>query len=191
MYQALLADGRFFGQLLELDRELAEEARAEGCTSCGGRLHRAPYRRKPRGGPPGLTAQLAVRESFCCSKCRRRRTPVSLRFFDRKVFFSVVALLILVGRDGARPERLARLAERHSVSVRTLRRWRQWWREQVPQQAWWQRLAGFLVRPIAATQLPACLLEAFAGIADTAQRVVEVLRCQLEEAWPRGGLRIW
>ena len=78
--------------------------------------------------PADLAAEAAWRESFCCSKCRRRRTPMSLRFFGRKVFFSVVVLLILVVRDGAQPDRLSRLAERHSVSVRTLRRWRQWWR---------------------------------------------------------------
>jgi hypothetical protein len=39
-------------QLLEkADADLAEEARAEGCCYCGGKLHRADYERKARGVP--------------------------------------------------------------------------------------------------------------------------------------------
>src|SRR5258708_31315061 len=49
------------------------EARRGGC-ECGGVLHSARYRRKPRGGPSGLGAAFAVRDSFCCAACRRRAT---------------------------------------------------------------------------------------------------------------------
>ncbi len=46
-----LLDARVLQLLLEADRELAAEARAKGC-SCGGKLHSARYRRKPRRGLP-------------------------------------------------------------------------------------------------------------------------------------------
>jgi len=48
LYQSLLADTSFFSLLLRIDRDLAQQARAGGCPWCGGSLHRASYRRKPR-----------------------------------------------------------------------------------------------------------------------------------------------
>ena len=50
MYQDLLRDAKFLSLLLHCDRDLAEEVRERGCPKCGGRLHRADYERKPRGG---------------------------------------------------------------------------------------------------------------------------------------------
>lgn len=44
----------FFDLLYRLDQDLAEQARAQGCP-CGGRLDRANYPRKPRGGPADLS----------------------------------------------------------------------------------------------------------------------------------------
>lgn len=187
MYQALLTDGSLFGQLLGLDRELALEAQAKGCLHCGERLHRAAYRRKPRGGPTDLPPEFAVRESFCCCRCRRRRTPASLRFCERKVFFSVWVLLLLVVRDGAKPERLGEVAAKHGVSVRTLYRWRRWWRELVPHDNWWRRVSGLWVVPPLPELMPCSLLAAFSGIAEVAARVIEALRCFIDPLWPRRG----
>ena len=112
MYQTVLRDSSFFALLLQLDQDLAAEARAAGC-ACGGALHRAHYPRKPRGGPDGLGAEHSVRLSFCCSVegCRKRVTPRSLRFLGRKVFFGVWVLLLPVLRDGPTRERLRRLEE--------------------------------------------------------------------------------
>jgi len=50
----LLADARFHNLLLALDRDLAAAARAKGCVRCGGVLHSARFRRKPRGSPAGV-----------------------------------------------------------------------------------------------------------------------------------------
>jgi hypothetical protein len=112
LYQFLVQDSRCFDLLLRLDEDLAAEARRAGC-QCGGLLHGARYVRKPRGGPAGLSAETAVRFSFCCATegCRRRTTPPSLRFLGRKVFFGVVVLLVPALRDGPTPERLARLCD--------------------------------------------------------------------------------
>ena len=53
MYHDLLRDARFWSFLTDVDRDLAEMARRQACR-CGGRLHRADYARKPRGGPEDL-----------------------------------------------------------------------------------------------------------------------------------------
>jgi len=48
MYQVLLRDASFGDFLWRGDENLATQARQQGC-SCGGRLRRANYGRKPRG----------------------------------------------------------------------------------------------------------------------------------------------
>lgn len=177
MYQILLRDSSFFALLLQLDQDLAAEARSAGCP-CGGALHSAHYPRKPRGGPDGLEAEHSLRLSFCCSVegCRRRVTPPSLRFLGRKVFFGVWVLLLPVLRDGPTRERLRRLEEMFGVSRRTLLRWRRFWREAVPVSRFWEARRGHFAVPVAAQRLPGSLLEAFTAAADPSGRVVAVLR---------------
>ena len=88
MYQALLADVRFHQLLLNFDHDMADTARGQGC-SCGGVLHSARYRRKPRGLPAGLDKKAYCwRFSFCCAVdgCRQRDTPPSLRFLGGRVY---------------------------------------------------------------------------------------------------------
>ena len=65
MYQALLADAKFYEQLLAFDRDLAAQCRAAGCPECRGVLHVANYPRKPRGRPVALDADHDRRFSFC------------------------------------------------------------------------------------------------------------------------------
>ncbi|MGH7262274.1 MAG: hypothetical protein ACREI9_16695 [Nitrospiraceae bacterium] len=188
MYQSLLQDSRCFDLLLRLDEDLAAEARRRGC-ECGGVLHSARYERKPRGGPAGLGRESAVRFSFCCATegCRRRLTPPSLRFLGRKVFFGILVLLVPVLRDGSNPERLSRLCERFSVSVRTVRRWIRFWRETFVTSRVWQAVRGRFARPVREDGMPRSLLEAFSEIRETESRVVAVLR--LVSPIGRGGVR--
>lgn len=176
MYQTVLRDSSFFALLLQLDQDLAAEARAAGC-ACGGALHSAPYPRKPRGGPAGLGAEHSVRLSFCCSVegCRKRVTPRSLRFLGRKVFFGVLVVLLPVLRDGPSRERLRRLEEVFLVSRRTLLRWRRFWREAVPGSRFWEARRGHFAAPVAVETLPGSLLEAFTAAAPS-ERVLAVLR---------------
>ena len=56
MYQGLLADVRFHELLLKIDHDMLKAARDEGC-HCGGVLHSARYKRKPRRLPQGLSKQ--------------------------------------------------------------------------------------------------------------------------------------
>lgn len=173
LYQTVLRDSSLFSSLLQLDQVLADEARAAGC-ACGGALHSAHYPRKPRGGPEGLGAEHSMRLSFCCSRCRKRVTPGSLRFLGRKVFFGVWVLLLPVLRDGVTRERLRRLEEVFDVSRRTLLRWRRFWREALPDSRFWEARRGRFATPVAVEALPGSLLEAFTGAAPSG-RVLEVL----------------
>ncbi len=177
MYQSLLCDASFFSLLLRIDQDVAQQVRAGGCPWCGGVLHGASYRRKPRGGPAGLAREHAERFSFCCSVegCRRRVTPASVRFLGRKVFFSVMVLLVPVLRDGPRPERIGRLEELFTVDRRTLGRWRQWWRETVPATGFWRAARGRFRRPVAEEALPGSLLAAFPGERGLAAQVLSML----------------
>ncbi len=177
MYQRLLQDASFFALLLRIDEDLAAEVRAAGC-SCGGTLHSARYRRKPRGGPASLGRSYALRASFCCAVdgCRRRATPPSVRFLGRKVFFGVLVVLLPVLREGPNAQRLSRLEERFCVSRRTLLRWRRWWRETFPASRLWQAARGLWVQPVATEALPGSLLAVFAGPASLGEQVLAVLK---------------
>lgn len=171
MYQSLLVDASFFELLREIDLDLAEQARASGC-ACGGVLHAARYRRKPRGGPGCLGREHSVRESFCCAKegCRRRTTPASVRFLDRKVFFCVVILLVPILREGLTPQRFRRLRQELAVSRRTLQRWRRWWRESFPATPRGLQARAALLEP---RRFPGSLLGAFGSGHDA---LVQALR---------------
>jgi hypothetical protein len=177
LYQSFLEDARSYELLRKCDVDLAAEARERGC-ECGGVLHTASYRRKPRGGPETLSAEMSVRFSFCCARegCRRRVTPRSLRFLDRKVFFAAIVLLVPVMREGVTPRRMRRLRERFQVSERTVRRWIRFWRETFASSRTWQGARRLFARPVRTEAMPASLVEAFAHIGDVDERVMAVLK---------------
>jgi hypothetical protein len=162
---ALLGDASLHHRLLSIDQDLAREAREGGCRACGGRLHRADYPRKPRGAPDGLGADFDRRLSFCCGSegCRRRLTPGSVRFLDRRVWLSVVVTLACVATQGVSARRARRLREELGVDRRTLERWRRWWREELPSTSGWRVLRGKLRGAVRVEELPRSLFERFAG----------------------------
>jgi hypothetical protein len=176
VYQDLLGDEQLLAFLLQCDRDLADEVRNGGCGRCEGKLHRADYARKPRGGPPGSRLEPAIRFSFCCVEdgCRRRHTPPSLRFLGRRVYFASVVILTQVLRHGVRPARVAELERLVGVSARTLRRWRRWWQAVFPVSRFWKAARARLRRPLGASILPHALLDCFAG--EARSRLLDLLR---------------
>lgn len=165
MSYAPLVDARVYELLLVADRELAAEVRAEGC-ACGGVLHSARYRRKPRRGlPRGLREEYGWRESLCCARegCRRRRTPPSVRFLGRRVYLGALVVLVSAMTGGVTERRAAAMRELMGVSVRTLQRWRAWWLGSVRRTVFWKGARARLVPPVDETRLPASLLERFRG----------------------------
>ena len=162
MDHRLLQQVTFWTALLSLDQELAAKARQAGC-SCGGVLHRADFLRKPRGGPPDLPAEYCYRFSFCCNRegCRKRVTPPSVRFLDRKVYLHAVIILVAALRQGPTPRRVRELSELFGADRRTIVRWQIFWKEQFPQTAFWKVTRGFLLPAVDAASLPLELLRRF------------------------------
>ena len=134
MYQSVLADVQLCELLLRCDEDLARTTRAARCGWCGGRLDRADYSRKPRGAPPGLGAEHALRLSFCCAveSCRRRASPPSVRFLGRRVYVGSAVVAITALAEGAPRAELRALRTWLELSARTLSRWRRWWRAEAP-----------------------------------------------------------
>jgi hypothetical protein len=177
LYQTILNDASFYRQLSRFDEDLAEQARRKGCR-CGGKLHRALYRRKVRGVPEEVEEEYGQRWSFCCAEegCRKRTTPASLRFLSRRVYAAAVVVLVSALRHGVTAERVGRLggivAE---ISRRTLERWRQWWLKEFPRTSFWRAARGRFALPVDNGTLPSSLLEAFTTLAPE-QRVLALLR---------------
>jgi hypothetical protein len=156
---AFLNDSNFYRLLFRIDQSMAIEEQKGGC-SCGGVLHSARYPRKPRGIRSVLDASYDYRLSFCCATegCRRRRTPPSVRFLGRKVYLSVIVVLITALHHGLTEKRRRHLIEVLDIAPQTLSRWRQFWRETFPQSRCWQAERGGFVPPIEVMQLPGALL---------------------------------
>lgn len=173
MCNRLLKDASFFESLVGIDDILALQTQQAGCP-CGGRLDRANYPRKPRGGPTDLGPAYDTRWSFCCAEdgCRRRATSFSVRFLGRRVYLGAVVILATVLAHGLTRKRLWQLQEQISptLSAKTIKRWRHWWREAFPETGFWKATKARLKSPVDKDRLPASLLERFIGD-DAGQRV--------------------
>ena len=166
MWQKYLQDARLFDILQRYDEDIARKRKAEGC-ACGGRLDCANFRRKPRGLPSNVPEDLAaayqLRLSLCCATCRSRTTPVSVRFFGRRVYAGAVFVLISALAIGLTGKKIAKLTKTFGVDRRTLRRWRRWWQSWFVGSDFWRIARGSFSTPVAPDQLPASLLERFTG----------------------------
>jgi hypothetical protein len=167
MYHVLLRNATFWTFLFEIDQNLAEACRQEGC-SCGGRLHGANYPRKPRGGPRDLPEEYRRRLSFCCDRegCRKRVTPPSARFLGRKVYLGAIVILVSAMRQGPTPRRVRELTELFDVDRRTIYRWRDFWNDHFPQTTFWKVARARLVPVHDIVDFPRSLLEVFVHAAD-------------------------
>lgn len=162
----LLADARFYEELLRIDRDLARVVEDARCPTCGGPLHTADYPRRPRGGPAGLEGH-GSRFSFCCGVvgCRLRATPPSVRFLGRRWFFAPVVVLVSALRHGVTKRRLEAVRAWLGAQVcrRTVERWRSWWLLAFSASPHWTASRGRFVPPVATKRLPLSLLERFGG----------------------------
>lgn len=175
MYHSLLLDVKFFKFLRDIDLDLASDVRRGACPRCEGALHCARYPRKPRGGPGDLGADYDRRESFCCADCRRRRTPPSVRFLGRKVYFAVVVMLATAMQHGVTARRLSELHALLGIGRRTLLRWRAWWQTIFAASPAWRAQRGMLGGPVNGVTLPLSLLERF-RVDDLSGKVAAALR---------------
>ena len=144
---------------------------------CGGVLHSARYPRKPRGGPRGLGPEYETRLSFCCAKegCRRRTTPPSVRFLGQRGYLGAVVVLVSAMEGGVTVQRVERLRDSLGVSLRTLKRWRRWWREVFMTSSFWKQAMGHFAPPVEVAMFPTSLFERFMG-SDVPDRLARLLR---------------
>jgi len=160
---SIISDPRFYATLFRIDSELASEAHDRACP-CGGTLHVADYPRKPRA-PFDLRPEHSRRFSFCCSSCRRRTTPPSVRFLSRRVFAFPLILVASALAEGRSGKKLDLLLHELGVDRRTLGRWRSWWREVFPATRFW-KVARARFSPPVRFPLPRSLLSRFDSTRD-------------------------
>lgn len=161
--------------LPRIDDDLAAKARGTGCPLCGGRLDVADYPRKPRGAEE-LGGEYSWRRSFCCAVegCRRRRTPVSVRFLGRKVYLGAVVVLATALQRGPSKTSVTKLSALLGISRRTLARWCRWWSTMFATSRFWTSLRGRFVPAVDGSALPASLLSRLSATEEPA--VVALLR---------------
>lgn len=160
--------------LLRIDGELAAQCQAQGCP-CGGLLHQANFARKPRGCPIELRADFESRFSFCCSICRKRTTPMSVRFLGRRVYLAL-AVVLMSARPAKPTSPQMHLSAMLGVPVRTLQRWKSWWTETFPMTQLWQAECARFMPPVATSALPSSLIERFSGtVAESMARLLAFL----------------
>jgi hypothetical protein len=176
MCQRVLNDAAFYRLLLRVDEDMAAAEQRQRCRVCGAALHVGHFARKPRGVPAGVGEDYRKRFSFCCAnrECRKRRMPPSVRFLGPKVYAFAVVVLISAMRCGATPARMRYLHALVGVSRHTVMRWRRWWCQMLPETRFWRGAGGTLMPPVTVADLPASLLERFAGA--PAERLLSLLR---------------
>jgi len=175
--------------LEKVDTDLGEAERVKGCPYCPeGKLHRADYKRKPRGVPSWPDEPKRI--SFCCNQpgCRRRHTPPSVRFLGRRVYGGVVAVLFPAMVHGLKPKRVEQIRDALGLKVDrlTLERWRQWWRDIFVESSFWKEARARFMPPLCPDTLPLSLCLSFA-VAERRDRLLELLKflspMTTPEAW--------
>ena len=162
MLRELLQKPKLFSLLYRIDKDLAAQCRLKGCSYCAGPLHQANYRRKPRGGPDYLPEEYMIRHSLCCGRdgCRRRSLPPSCLFMDRRVYWSIVILVVMTLRQkrlqGDSTKRLMRM---FMINRKTLFRWIEYFREVFPHTERWQSLRGQISAMVENAYLPGDFVE--------------------------------
>ncbi len=87
---------------------------------------------------------------------------MSVRFLGRRVYLALAVVLGCARHAGHNPA-AAQLCTALNLAVRTLQRWRAWWREHFAKTPLWQAQCARFMPPVATERLPASLIERFGG----------------------------
>ena len=114
---------------------------------CGGILDNAHYPRKPKGLPQAFLNLLGFKKriSFCCRDCRKRHTPMSVIFLERRVYLSIVIVLACVLAQGLRTLSEQKL-EDMGIPRQTLHNWLKWWSGEFQNTSTWKTLSAYFAR---------------------------------------------
>lgn len=161
----LLKNPEILWILFCIDKDLADEVHQKGCPFCGSPLHAAHFHRKPRGfSNAQIDDELTIRFDWCCSRCRKRCLPPSVRFFDRRLCWAPMFLIFSALRRSRCNEMARRCLEQFEISRRTLQRWRRWWRDIFPNAPFWKRAQLLFKDPVDHFLLPQSLLDRFVPV---------------------------
>ena len=155
---------KLYHLLFLIDKDLAERQREKACPFCNSSLHYSNYTRKPRGGPDDLPEEYLLRHSLCCSNegCRRRVLPESIRFWDQRVYFGVVMLVVMTLRqkrtDGYSASRLMKI---FGLSRHTLKRWIIYFENIFPFSLRWRKVKGRMGIDMSNDDFPAVVVSYF------------------------------
>jgi len=155
-YLPFLHDKKFHEILVKIDESLAENVLEDGCQVCGGKLHCGDYPRKPHGLPLKFWDIYSERISFCCSRCNKRHTPPSVRFFGRYWYVAPVLILMSALVQKITDKRINQLYKYFGIHVfkSTLKRWQEWWRSTFYSTSFWTQTRGILPANIMDSYLP-------------------------------------
>ena len=173
----LLRDSRLFEFIEEIDHDSEIKCGAGPCPHCGAKLDRAFFKRKPRLVIGEFEEQFSVRPSFSCRKdgCRKRVTPVLLRFLGRKVYVSVIVVLVATMTAGPNPKRLSQIQREIGVPPRTVRRWLIFWRKIFTTTESWRYQRGHFIPAIHEALLPFSLLDRLRSMHDDCLQAFVIL----------------
>lgn len=146
MSHKFLLNSRFHEFLKAIDYDLSKEEEAKGCTHCQGKLHRADYPRSPFGVPITYRKYYEERYSYCCSRCRKRTTSPSVRYFGRRWFPAPLLILISALMYSAINKCRRQLHQLFGISIskRTCKRWKSWWKSSFPVTNFWKSITGII-----------------------------------------------
>jgi hypothetical protein len=176
MLHNLLLNSTFHEFLKTIDDELADKVQKAGCQHCKGHLHQSNYPRHPLGLSKAHRIHYQWRRSFCCSRCRKRTTSPSVRFFGRRWFPSPFLILISALMKGPNQRRCTAIKKHFGIVVnkRTWQRWRLWWQEYFQTTSFWQQVKGFFPLHALRGPFPRSLLDSYAG--SLKQKILHLLR---------------
>lgn len=186
MLSELLEKKSIFFHLYTLDKLVAQECQKKTCAECGGPLHFANYQRKPRGEPCDLPEEYLTRFSLCCGRqgCRRRVTPASCRFLDRKIYWFPVIVCVVsdIQRVDLKPTAL-KFPPHLQISRNTLGRWPFFWGEDFPSSPQWQSIRGQVSAKVKNDKLPISLLNHFSRLKHSLEKALISCLKFLSQGW--------
>jgi hypothetical protein len=146
MSHKFLQNSMFHILLKAIDYDFSKEECAKGCPYCGEKLHSADYPRSPLGVPIEHRQYYEERYSYCCSQCRKRTTTQSVRFFGRRWYPEPLFLLISSLMYGGLNKLCGQLSRLFGITVskRTVKRWKGWWKTSFPGTSFWRSMTGIV-----------------------------------------------
>ncbi len=135
--------------ILTQDKKEAEDRWGKVCPHCKkGKLRWSNWSRKYNNPfEVELPDKFDVMFSLCCDceGCRKRVTPVSIRFPIGSPNTAVTLILVELLSCGASSKRVANLVDILKVDERTIRRWLKAWRNPNVLTAWWKSLSDISI----------------------------------------------